>query len=191
MQTKLNKILIIGTRHGAQDEGHFKKRVKFLRSRKFDKNFIKIEKDILLKMRAELLKIADDFNPDVIFEECSPWIKKPGDTWKKYSGSKNTILEKKYSDKHRFVDARMLKSGKKPPVNKREDEIVRQIVKIFKKNNFKKGVLVVGRTHLKNITNLFKGNSFKVIPKDLNNQKELRGLIKKWRILYKKYAKSS
>lgn len=183
LQKKYKKILIIGLRHGAQDKCHFKKRLKFLQSHSFSQNFIKIEKKILLAMRKEMLKLIKKFKPDVIFEECSPWLKKPGDTWKKYSGSKKTILEKLYNKKHFFVDAKLLKSDKKPTTEKREKAIAEQVAEILNKNKFNKGVLIVGIIHLKNITQLLKKSRIKTTPKNLKNTKEIKILIKKWHAL--------
>ena len=169
MNLKKNKILIIGVMHAAQDLGHFERRIGGLR-KNFSADFVKNESDNLLKMRAEMLGLIERLNPDFVIEECGPYKKVPGDTWKAMTGSQATILEKKYPDRHIFIDARLEPSGDKPSLEKREREMLNSIKKIIKKNSEARVVLVIGASHIESMGDLLDGARLSFESKNLKNK---------------------
>ena len=169
MNLKKNKILIIGVMHAAQDFGHFKRRIAGLR-KNFSADFVKNESDNLLKMRMEMLSLVERFGPDFILEECGPYNKVPGDTWKAMTGSQATILEKKYPDRHIFIDARLESSGDKPNLEKRERAMLNSIKKVIKKNSEARVVLVIGASHIESMGDLLDGARLSFESKNLKNK---------------------
>lgn len=165
-------IKIIGVDHKIQANGHIKRHIRKMEKLGFSEELRNMMDAHYKNMRNEMLKICEESNPDMVFEEGGPYKKTPGDQWKAQIACGKTVLEEKYGTKHVFVDAKMswLPFFKKDPGNaKRERAFVKGIEEgIKKRNNIQNVIFIVGTNHLENIEQMLREKRFNVSTRNIS-----------------------
>lgn len=171
IKNKDKTLMLLGVVHSAQANDLLKLHIKVLKERGFSKKFIDEDTKRILALRELMLSRVKSFKPEVIAEECGPWLIRPGDRLNKIIGGKKTVLQRLYKDGHAFVDAKINKFGKKPSHKVREKAIANQVIREFKKNRgIKRIAIIVGAHHFQNIKNILESHNLQLKAEDLKKK---------------------
>jgi hypothetical protein len=178
-------ILLIGVTHAIQAKGHIKWHIQKMEKKGFSEDLRKMMDAYLKNMRNELIRLCEQKNPAVVFEEGGPYDKVQGDRWKAWIHSGKTILEEKYGDKHIFVDVRMPKffrALRNPGNRKRERAFVQGMEDYLReKSDIHNIVFVVGSAHHERVKKMLKEKGFQVEARNIDEEfktEELRQKVK-------------